>query len=112
MGEGKRADDEVPRSLRARGPLAALVRRARRALGRPEGPRAGVVFHAGYAPPDSAVADARRGAKILDHLIGEGWISPGEVIVPPPLDLSALRLRPPRRGGRPRSAPLSRGEGV
>jgi acetoin utilization deacetylase AcuC-like enzyme len=49
-----------------------------------------VVFHAGYALPESRVADARRATKILDHLIDEGWLSPREVLVPPPLDLPAL----------------------
>jgi acetoin utilization deacetylase AcuC-like enzyme len=76
-------------------PVSALVVRARRSLrrlvSRVTGPRAGVVFHAGYAPPDSAIADGKRAAKILDHLLSQGWITPPHVSVPQPLALAALR---------------------
>jgi len=85
----------VSRFLPGRVPLGALTRRVRRGfrkvaahLGR--GP-AEVVFHAGYAPPDGAIVDARRAAKILDHLFHEGWLAPSRVVVPPGLLLSALR---------------------
>lgn len=81
--------------VRARPPLAALVRRAQRGLRRVashlRGPRVEVVLHAGYAPPDSAIVDSRRCAKILDHLLVEGWLVPSRVNVPPPLSVAALR---------------------
>ena len=75
--------------------LAGLARQARRGwrhvASRLRRPSLGVVFHPAYAPPDSAIADSGRAAKILDHLLSEGWLSPKDVIVPPPIDLSALR---------------------
>ncbi|MEZ4300122.1 MAG: hypothetical protein R3B70_34560 [Polyangiaceae bacterium] len=75
--------------------MIALVQRARRGLRRASvtvrGPRVGVVFHTGYAPPDSSVVDARRPAKILDHVLAEGWLTPSQVLVPPPISLAALR---------------------
>lgn len=81
--------------LQARPPLAALVRRAQRGLRRVtselRGPRAAVVMHAGYEPPDSAIVDARRAAKTLEHLLSEGWLGPSHVSVPPPLSVSSLR---------------------
>jgi acetoin utilization deacetylase AcuC-like enzyme len=81
--------------VEARPPLAGLVKRARRRLRQVavglRGPRAELVAHAGYAPPDSAIVDSRRCAKILDHLLAEGWLLPSQVNVPPPLSIGALR---------------------
>lgn len=75
--------------------LGRLIRRARRALRRAasivRGPKAAVVFHAGYAPPDSAIVDSRRAAKIVDHLLTEGWLVASHVRVPPPIPMAALR---------------------
>lgn len=90
--------ESIPPSVRAlgkRAPVQALVERARRGLRRlaaTVGPRrAIVVYHAGYAPPDSAIVDHHRGAKILNHLLAEGWVVPSQVCVPEPLSLAALR---------------------
>lgn len=75
--------------------MGALVRRARRGFRKVTAHlghgRAGVVFHAGYAPPDGVIVDFRRAAKILDHLFHEGWLAPASVAVPPALELAALR---------------------
>ena len=74
---------------------SSLVGRARRSLRRLGtrllGPRAGVVFHSGYAPPDSAIVDNRRAAKILDHLLAQGFVTPKRVSVPQPLSIASLR---------------------
>ncbi len=82
-------------SLRPPRPVLALAERTRRSFrrlaSRVSGLRANIVFHAGYAPPDNAIADARRAAKILEHLLAEGWLSPSQVSVPPPLSLASLR---------------------
>jgi len=82
-------------SLRPPRAVLALAEQTRRSLrrlaARVSGPRANIVFHTGYAPPDSQIADARRAAKILDHLLTEGWLLPSQVSVPPPLSVSALR---------------------
>lgn len=91
--------DSIPPSLtglaRPRAAVGSLVgrvkRRLRRVRARLTGPRVGVVFHAAYAPPDNAVADARRAVKILDHALVEGWLAPSDVLVPPPIELAALR---------------------
>lgn len=76
-------------------PMSSLAVRARRSLRRLGtrllGPRAGIVFHAGYAPPDSAIADNRRAAKILDHLLAQGFVTPSRVSVPQPLSIASLR---------------------
>jgi acetoin utilization deacetylase AcuC-like enzyme len=73
----------------------ALQRRAlragRRVRARLVPPRVEVVFHTGYLPPDNEIADARRSAKILDHLIREGRLAPGDVRVPPPIEVLTLR---------------------
>lgn len=85
----------VARVLRGPGPIGQLVRRARKGLRRVAtelgGTAVDVVFHAGYEPPDSQIVDHRRAAKVLDHVLSEGWLSPGRVKVPPPLSLAALR---------------------
>lgn len=80
---------------RARPRIAAFVRRAQRGLRRVtshlRGPRAAIVFHTGVTPPDSAIVDSARAAKIIDHLLAEGWLAPAQVSVPPPLSITALR---------------------
>jgi acetoin utilization deacetylase AcuC-like enzyme len=85
----------VTEMLRARPSLAALARRAQRGLRRVtsglRGAHAEVVLHAGYAPPDGAIVDPRRAAKILDHLLSEGWLAASAVSVPGPLPVAALR---------------------
>jgi acetoin utilization deacetylase AcuC-like enzyme len=77
------------------GSLASIAerarRRARRVRSRILGPRIEVVFHAGYAPPDGTIADHKRAARILDHVLTEGWLAPSQVRVPRPLEVAALR---------------------
>lgn len=89
MRPGSLGSIRPPKAVTA---LAEQTRRSlRRLAARVSGPRANLVFHAGYAPPDSAIADARRPAKILDHLLAEGWVLASQVSVPPPLSLAAFR---------------------
>lgn len=90
--------DSIPPSVRALGkrvPVQALMERARRGLRRIAarvGPRRAIlVCHTGYAPPDSAIVDRHRGAKILNHLLAEGWVLASQVRVPEPLPLAVLR---------------------
>jgi acetoin utilization deacetylase AcuC-like enzyme len=90
--------ESLPPSVRALGrrvPVQALVERARRGLrrlaARVTPPPALVVCHTGYAPPDGTIVDAERGAKILNHLLAEGWLLASQVHVPEGLALSALR---------------------
>jgi acetoin utilization deacetylase AcuC-like enzyme len=75
--------------------LASLAktarRRARLVRSRVLGPRVEVVFHAGYAPPDGTIADHKRAARILDHVLAEGWLATAQVRVPRPLEVAALR---------------------
>ena len=75
--------------------MKALVERARRGLrrlaARVTPPPALVVCHTGYAPPDGTIVDNERGAKILNHLLAEGWLLASQVHVPEGLALSALR---------------------
>ncbi|MEJ7731173.1 MAG: histone deacetylase [Polyangiaceae bacterium] len=68
-----------------------MRRKVRRVRARIAGPRVGVVYHTAYAWPDNPIADARRAARVLDHVLGEGWLVPADVRVPPAIGLGALR---------------------
>ncbi len=80
------------RVVRATRALAGPVRRhLRRVRARLFAPEARCVYHVGYAPPENGTVDPKRASKILDYLLGEGYLAPHGVEAPPPLDLAALR---------------------
>ncbi len=68
----------------------ALAREWSRTKSRLGPPKVRLVFDPRYRVPDNELADPARGQKILDHLDARGWLSPANVLAPPPLTMRQL----------------------